>query len=243
MSDTKKILLAILFVIVAVLVAGTFLLPGKKKSPGTPPASAGVATIVSEKTVGKYYTMNLSYPQSGPTRYPEIFNFVAESKSDFLSQFGNISDRDAATMGLSDDQKYEYDMTTRIATSTKTVSYIIEVYEFTGGAHGNTDVATFTYDKSGKLVTLDDFFAASYLDRIAGLARTYFYSTLGDYAEPEMIDAGTEATTTNFSAWYLTDQNITFIFGQYQVGPYVIGMPEFSIARSSLSDIISQKYK
>jgi hypothetical protein len=243
MINSKKISLVILIVVVAALAAGAFLLFKKPQSRTAPPVSVGASALVSEKTAGKYYTMNLSYPQSGPTRYPEIFNFVAQSKSDFLSQFGNISDSDAATLGLGGDQKYEYDMTTRIATSTKTVSYIIEVYEFTGGAHGNTDVATFTYDKSGKLVTLDDFFAAPYLDRVAGLSRTYFYGTLGDYAEPEMIDAGTEATTTNFSAWYLTDQNITFIFGQYQVGPYVIGMPEFSIARSALSDIISQKYK
>ena len=242
MHNTKKILLVTLLVVVA-LTAGAFLLFGKKPSPAASPVSSGVSALVSQKIPGKYYVMNLLYPQSSKTRYPEIANFVSQSKSDFLSQFGNISDSDAATLGLGGDRKYEYDMTTRIATSTKTVSYIIEVYEFTGGAHGNTDVTTFTYDKLGKLVTLDDFFDAPYLNKIAGLSRTHFYSTLGDYAESQMIDSGTEATTTNFSTWYLTDQNITFIFAQYQVGPYVIGMPEFPIARSSLSDIISRKYK
>ncbi len=201
------------------------------------------AQMITEKSAGKYYTMDLSYPQSSTSQYPEVYTFATSTVADFLSQAENISNDDAKIMNLGGDRIYNLTMTTRVATSTQTITYILEAYTFMGGAHGNTSVATFTYDKSGKLVTLDDIFSAPYLEKIAKMSRTYFYNTLGDYANPEMIDPGTEATTTNFSTWYLTDQNIIFIFGQYQVGPYVIGMPEFAIAKSDLSDIISKKYK
>jgi len=202
-----------------------------------------VASLVSEKLSGKYYTADLSYPQSSATQYPEVYAFATSTVQDFLSQAENISDSDVQIMGLGGDRIYNLTVTTRVATSSQTVTYIVSAYTFTGGAHGNTAVATFTYDKSDKLVTLDDVFSAPYLDKIAKLARTYFYNILGDYKNPEMIDLGTTATSTNFSDWYLTDQNITFIFGQYQVGPYVIGMPEFSIAKTALSDILSEKFK
>lgn len=202
-----------------------------------------VTDMVTEKSSGKYYTMDLSYPKSNQTKYSEVYAFATSTVQDFLSQVNSISDSDAKTMNLGGDRKYDLTITTRVATSTQTVTYIIEAYTFTGGAHGNTNVATFTYDKAGKLVTLDDFFSAPYLEKVAGFSRTHFYNTLGDYMNPEMIDPGTTATMTNFSTWYLTDANIIFIFGQYQVGPYVIGMPEFTIAKSALSDIISPKFK
>jgi hypothetical protein len=218
-----------------------FLYFGRKQKPTVFVGS--VEQMFSEKSEGKYYTMNLSYPQSGEAEYPEIYAFATSTVQDFLGQAENISDSDAEIMNLGGDRKYDLEITTRIATSTQTVTYIIEAYTFTGGAHGNTTVATFTYDKTGKPVTLDDIFSAPYLNKIAAMSRTYFYNTLGDEAIPEMIDSGTSATSTNFSDWYLTDQNITFIFGQYQVGPYVVGMPEFSIAKSALSDIISKQYK
>src|ERR1035437_7063380 len=236
MSKLNKILLAVL--ILAVVIFSFFYFARTQKQ------TVSILTptpMVTEKSSGKYYTMDLSYPQSSSTQYSEIYNYASSRISDFLSQAENISDSDAAVMGLGGDRIYNLTITTRIATSTQTVTYIIEAYTFMGGAHGNTAVATFTYDKAGKLVTLDDVFSAPYLAKVAGLARTYFYNTLGEDSTPRMIDAGTIATTTNFSDWYLTDKNITFIFGQYQVGPYVIGMPEFSIAKSALSDIISPR--
>lgn len=232
-------MLAVLILIV-VVVAG-FLLFEKIQKPTV--FVLPIAPLVFEKSTEKYYTMELSYPRSSATQYPEIYNFIGQTKADFLSQFDNISDSDAADMGITSDNKWDLEISTRVATSTQTATYIVSVYTFTGGAHGNTSVETFTYDARGKLVTLDDFFAAPYLEKVAGLARTYFYNTLGDEMIPSMVDAGTEATTTNFSAWYLTDENLTFIFQSYQVGPYVIGMPEFSIARNALSDIISKQYK
>jgi hypothetical protein len=237
MSKINKILLVVLILIVFF---GLFYFR-KTSTPNT--SFSSVAPLITEKTSGKYYTMDLSYPESSTTQYSEIYAFATSTVQDFLSQAENISDSDAQIMGLGGDRIYNLTMTTRIATSTQTVTYIVLAYTFTGGAHGNTTVATFTYDKAGKLVTLDDFFSAPYLEKVASLSRTYFYNTLGDYMNPEMVDPGTTATTTNFSTWYLTDQNITFIFGQYQVGPYVIGMPEFPIAKSALSDIISPKFK
>ena len=238
MSKINKILFVILVVVVVISVILCF---NKNKKPSV--SFLMPVEMVTEKSAGKYYTMDLSYPKSDAKDFPEVYAFATSSAQEFLSEVKNISDSDAEMMHLGGDRLYNLSMDTRVATSSQTITYILSVYTFTGGAHGNTAVATFTYDRYDKLVTLDNVFDKPYLQKIAALSRTHFYNTLGDYANPEMIDPGTEATTTNFSSWYLTDDGITFIFGQYQVGPYVIGMPEFSIGKSDLSDILSLKFK
>ena len=41
----------------------------------------------------------------------------------------------------------------------------------------------------------------------------------------------------------LTDKNVVFIFGQYQVGPYVLGIQEFPVAKNSILNILMTEYK
>ncbi len=203
-----------------------------------------VDTFTTEKNQTDYMTMDLSYPESAAINYPELFAYVQKSKQDFLDDFNSLTPTDIQTMHLGGDRKYNFTLTTNVATSTKTVTYIVEVYTFTGGAHGGTSVATFTYDAGGKLVTLQDVFMAPYLQKVSDLAHNYFYATIDPgYLQPDSVNAGTAPTAENYSAWYLTDKNIVFIFGQYQVGPYVLGIQEFPLSKQSIADILSPKFK
>lgn len=203
-----------------------------------------VAPLVSEYASTTYTEIKLSYPKSSATELPEIFNYVTATKADFIKNYANPSAQDVIDLDLRNNGPYQLYMDTRLATSSKTVSYILETYEFTGGAHGGTTINTFTYDLStGKLVTIENVFTPSYLSVVAPMAKTYFTSSLGDNSQPSMIEDGTSATTTNYSSWYLTDKTVVFIFGQYQVGPYVIGIQEFPIEKSSIQNILQAEYK
>ena len=44
-------------------------------------------------------------------------------------------------------------------------------------------------------------------------------------------------------SYALYRKDIVFIFGQYSVGPYVFGIQEFSIPKSSINNSISEKFK
>ena len=249
MTTTQKVLTVLVFL---VLVAGAFFLARKLHAPAvgdiassTPPVvtAPSVAPFVTEATSTAFMTMKLSYPKSSKTEYPEIFNFVQKAKTEFISQFGNMTEAQARFEGLLPGEQYEFDMRTEISTSSKTVSYIINLYEYTGGAHGGTSVSTFTYNATGTLVTLSDVFSEPYLKRVSGIARAYLYKTLNDNVVDEMITAGTEPTKDNFSTWYLTDSQVVFVFGQYQVGPYVLGIIKLPLAKETIADILSPAFK
>ena len=46
-----------------------------------------------------------------------------------------------------------------------------------------------------------------------------------------MIESGTEPKEENFSVFTFTPDKVKIYFAQYQVGPYVIGMPEVEVNR------------
>lgn len=190
------------------------------------------APFETEKKKEKYYSFDLSYPRSSATSLPEIALYVEKSKEDILKLIPTTESA-AEYEGLDEDRAYVLKMDTTVYTSSTTITYKIESYTFTGGAHGGTSVATFTYDRDGKLITLDDILIGSdSLNKLSVLARTYFYSKLGSATSREVIDIGTEAKRENFSTWYITDIGITFIFQQYQIGPYTIGIQEFPLSRT-----------
>ena len=199
-----------------------------------------------EKDALKSYNYTATYPKSDSAHLSEIHDFVAQNKATFLNDYETVSDKEAKLFAAQ--WPYTYTLTTRIATSTNSISYIIETYVFEGGAHGSTNVKTFTYNTHSKLLTLDDVFSKPYLETVASLARQYFYTHAvlannGTSNQKNMIDDGTRPTTDNFSEWYLTPHTITFIFGQYQVGPYVLGIQEFPLLKSKVSALMSDSYK
>jgi hypothetical protein len=53
-----------------------------------------------------------------------------------------------------------------------------------------------------------------------------------DYLENinSSIDSGTEPIEDNFKTFTFTGDSIKIYFAQYQVGPYVMGMPEVEIS-------------
>jgi len=229
----KNLYKIIIFLVVALVLVGVFFIVRKASAP-----VVSVAPLVSEKSQTEYSTTDMSYPQSSPTKLSEVFAFVQKSKNDFDASVASITPTDAKFLDLGGDRKYNLTVTTKIATSTKTVSYIIYAYTFSGGAHGMTDVATFTYDANGKYLTLDDVLISPYLPKISALAKNYFDSTIDPgYLQEDMINSGTAPTPDNYSMWYLTDKTITFIFGQYQVGPGVLGIQEFPLDKNLIKNI------
>ena len=199
-----------------------------------------ISPLVTNDATTTYTEMHLSYPHSSNTEYPEIFTLVNSTRNDFI----DLTDSEGQAHNIQAENPYQLFITTRIATSTKTVSYILETYEFTGGAHGNTGVSTFTYDANHKLVTIDKIFKPDYLKTISDMSRKYFLESIdADYLNKTMLNEGTTATTTNFSTWYLTDKTVTFIFGQYQIGPYVLGIQEYPIDKSKIQDILQPEFK
>ena len=156
--------------------------------------------------------------------------------------------------------KYELSIDYEKYTSKKlgTVTYVFTTYEFTGGAHGNTDVNTFTFNQGGQM-SIDNVLALADNNNDIELSRAMLAklpSILGDYADKQMMEDGlgisylkSDGITldkqkcncdgfffgSNFQKFVMLDSGIKFIMGQYQVAPYVAGMPEVKFSWAELA--------
>ena len=247
---SKKIFITVIVIIALIFGVVYFNRSGKRAntsgvsniSTSSTISGISVPQLTTEKSETEYATVDESYPKVDGQKYPELFSYIKKSKQDFLDESASITKEDAIKMNLGGDRKYNFVLNTRFATSTKTITYIVEVYTYTGGAHGATTDATFTYDKRGKYVVLDNVLTFPYLEKISNLARTYFYDKLVQDSQKQTIDTGTEPVKENFSVWYMTDNSIVFMFGQYSIGPYVLGIQEFPLNKQSIKDIINPNY-
>lgn len=197
------------------------------------------APLKTDKGEEKYHSYSLTYPDP-VAGLKEITQYVDQSRAQLLEALPK-DDAEAAMYGVGTTtaSKYNITITTRIVRSTSTISYIIDNYMYTGGAHGGTDRVVFNYDQSGKLLALNDVLAGpDSLNKLSQAARTYFYKKLGtDEGTKSNIDTGTTPNAQNFERFYITNSTVVFVFGQYAIGPYVIGIQEFPVNRSQ-RDII-----
>lgn len=209
----------------------------KTVSSSTPPAH--IVAFENEKIKEKYYSIDLEYPKNSTTELPEIGGYVNTLRNDFLTSVPK-TDEEADYIGITEGRAYVLKTNTTVYTSSTTITYKLETYMFTGGAHGVTLIATFTYTKDGKLIPLGNILTSQdSLTKLSSAARKYFYDKFGAQANKSEINAGTGPKEENFSTWYLTNNTITFVFQQYQIGPYALGIQEFPLSRGEASTMLS----
>lgn len=190
---------------------------------------------------------DISYDLSGiedEAVISDIERFVSDRVDKFKKDgnFNNLTEEDKQVLGFNDGRKYTLDFSYEIKESSKVLSYIVRTYYYMGGAHGNSEVISFNYDKdSKKRIGLGDVLtgnSSEYLKKLEDLATENFSSEHGD----QFFTEGVEAVLTNWSVWYAGDKTITFIFQPYQVLPYAAGVPEFIVNVSEISPNINYKY-
>ena len=204
-------------------------------------AQRSILTLSTQTIDTDYYTIKIVAPLDPAQTLPQVHDAVTRATSEFEKTFNNLSTEDIKTLGLGGDRKYTLDISTKIATSSKTTSYILTLYEDTGGAHGITSVQAFTYDKKGTYITSDTLFSDPQWEKqISTLTRTSLAHTLyNDDTKADALVIGTEVGKHNFDQWYISGDSLIFIFGDYQVGPYVFGIQEVPIKKEVLHNILN----
>lgn len=118
-----------------------------------------------------------------------------------------------------------------------TISLYYEIYTFTGGAHGNTDRKSDTWNlNSRREMNLYDYFVdpANYKDiiieeidkQIGETATDDFFMYFENYKE--LVEE-----TFQKDNYYLTKEGIVIYFQQYDIAPYSSGIPTFLIPYSN----------
>lgn len=265
-KNTAVITVIIGFIILLAMSLGLYFILNKKTSHTDDTLTRSTVSIenVSEQT--DFYILDTSYPND-PLDYD---NEIATWAEDIITKTRNDwkvggetwqAEQDLAKE-FSDRPAMQYNMYIDYAryNSSKlgTVSYVMQNYDFTGGAHGNTAIKTFTFNESGSVniadvLTLDETTTA----KLTSLIKTKLMADIGDYTDADMLRDGLDCTfykdsaeqlcnssavMDNLQNFYITDEGVTFVFGQYQIAAYVAGMPEVTFTWSELAPFMNPTF-
>lgn len=201
-----------------------------------------VASFTTNTIETDFYTISVTQPKDAEKDFPELFAVTKNAINEFEKQYGNFSEEDVEKLNLGE-KTYDLQIDTTVATSSKTVSYVVSMYQYTGGAHGMTVVKAFTYDKDNHFVGEKELFGENdWRPVVSGLAYEYLKEKLKDATTDQVLKDGTAPVGENLSVWYLRGDDVVFVFGQYQIGPYVLGIQEVPISKEKLRSVLTNNY-
>lgn len=224
----------------------TSFIPDPKKPEVGVTASCGypeLTTGAGKGSINKSITtlIRTNYDQEGGK--PTVFATDEEMLEDFVKTYK----ADRAEMGEEgSDLPYESDYQLRIETNEHNILGVTGfAYFYTGGAHGSAAVENANYDtQTGKKLTLADVLVNGFDTKLTALGEKYFREQNNVGAKP-LIDAGYDfGDDGKFylpEAFLIRQDGILFTYGQYEIGPYAMGMPEVLIPYSELGAIVKKE--
>ena len=187
------------------------------------------------KKKGISYEADIDYPvfEKEPLLNAQVSDIVQKNLEAFNSEFFSAE-------APAYPQAFEFDIDSNsVYEDTNHISFLLTVYQFTGGAHGSTTLIPITYSKqTKKLLSLEEAVQPARKDWLATLsteARKQLNAQVKKQkfsSDEDWINKGTEPTKENFAIFKLEKNSVRIIFSQYQVGPYASGMPEIVVPRS-----------
>lgn len=236
MKYAQQIVTAVL--IVAALGLLAFLLAGSR--------SLGSFDIMRESDT---YSIALSLPK---TKNESLNASLADYGTAITNEFAEMyapsmfTPEEYEMLGFGEGRKYALQVTGTRWSFDGITGVLLERYTYTGGAHGATDYIHFAEDAAGTPVALSALFIpeSAYLTRISDYVRPVLKEQLTNdaaYVE-DMFVTGTSPDEGNYMVFMLGKNGITFVFQQYQVGPYSIGAPRVEVPYTVLRDILNPSY-
>jgi len=111
----------------------------------------------------------------------------------------------------------------------KYLSFYVDFYQYTGGAHGMTFRTAYTFDLSrGRITNLSELFACRYdfKEAIVKEINRQLKEILKTEPQKFFISEIKDLFGTGF---YLENDNLVIYYGLYEIAPYVEGIVEFSV--------------
>lgn len=184
-------------------------------------------------TIQVSINLNVDYPPPG--EQPE---FIAQAITDFIQNTTATFMNYFTTTPLPPTQAAPWELWVDYEVSQYRdwlVSYKFTIYEYTGGAHGNTAFQTFNFDlQNEREILLSDLFDEAGLTQVSEIAQEQLKETLGDMVDEQWLADGTAPTPENYQNFVFTEDSLVFTFPQYQVAAYAAGPQTVTIPLSDL---------
>ena len=175
---------------------------------------------------GEWGHLNVSYPN-----YDNLYadSVISDFTKGLVKEFRSFTGDEKISENWSSEMQVSYE---EYFAKDGIVTVVFNIYQFTGGAHGNTFISSITMDsKNNRTLHLKDFVPQADFKNLQTITRKILSEKL-DF--DEFIDDGT-AKWSDFSSFAVTDTNIIFWFSPYQVAPYAYGLQKVIIPKKTIS--------
>ncbi len=173
-----------------------------------------------------------------------VDSFVNENVQTYISDMLPLYEEDKRDIDKRPIYEYAADINTQVENGKEgVVTYYINMYNYTGGAHGLTQLLTLNFDKAtGKTITLDDVLVTGYKIRLNELLQKALMEKADCKDINELHDKGYLFSMEMYpsSNFALGKDGITFIYNPYEIAPYALGRIELTIGYSTLEPIMKK---
>ena len=116
------------------------------------------------------------------------------------------------------------------------LSYLVCRYAYTGGAHGSTSETGVNFNKNtGAVIGEDDIFSGGSRDELKKCLSAHLQEALPDNDAYDALFIKDIEPNGNF---IVTPAGVTYIYGQYEIGPYYLGIIKVTLPWEELEGII-----
>ena len=141
------------------------------------------------------------------------------------------------------DIDYEYIINTEVhyGNHKDIIGHFINMYQYTGGAHGGTFITCRNYRlEDGSVVTLENYFKPGYERVLLPVLERKLLEYAGCNSRDELDDHGYFSNEPMFipDNFEIRQDTIDFIFNQYDIAPYSTGITTLSVPQDDIRDII-----
>lgn len=152
---------------------------------------------------------------------------------------------DKELKNLSSAQKISLMIKPKILNSGEPIATVVlNSSSYLGGAHGASAQQYYNFDlKSKKLVTLDALLLAKQKPRLEQLAHEAFKTWVIDAKLADNVQDYEQAWKFKLSDnYYLSKEGLILQYGEYDIGPYVVGLPRLTIPYAQLETVLKAQY-
>lgn len=124
------------------------------------------------------------------------------------------------------------------------VTVVLNSSNYLGGAHGSASQQYFNFDlEKKKMIPLKELVEKNKLSMLESKAHEAFKTWVIDSELAEDVDEYEQIWKFKLSDnYYLGNQGLILQYGEYEIGPYVVGLPRLTIPYEQLQGILQPKY-
>ena len=116
------------------------------------------------------------------------------------------------------------------------ISCIVSRYDYAGGAHGSTSETGVNFDRNtGEVIGEDDVFTEDSGEELRKLLSAHLQESLPDNDAYNALFIKDIEPNGNF---IVTPAGVTYIYGQYEIGPYYLGIIKVTLPWEELEGLL-----